>query len=163
MPTFDLKNAVVKIVDGTTPTANELEIKLAGGTIDFTENRPREYTLDGGNLDLVKDADEEPIDVSMEASWEFIKAIAASGTPTLEEALDKTGEAASWATTGGECEPYCVDIYIEYDVACGTEQDERIILREFRYETLDHDPQAGTISCTGRCNATEAESTRLTL
>jgi hypothetical protein len=159
MAQIDLKKAVIKIKDGGT---EELTIIVGEGNLTYTERKNREYILNRGLIHGVRDGDEEPVDVSMEFMWEFL--LADSGeTPTVEDALKKRGEAATWVTTGADaCEPYCVDIEVEYTPDCAGVKKEIITLGEFRYEELDHDLGAGTVSVSGKCNIAGATSVRST-
>jgi len=160
---IDLKRAIVKIKDGSTP-ANEVEVKIGEGNLTYTEARNMEYTLDRGTLDEVREGDEVPVSVSMDFVWEYLKGQTGSGTPTIEDALKKRGEAASWTSTDSDqCRPYAVDIEVIYSpspVACGDM--EIILLQDFRYESLDHDLSGGTVAVSGQCNVTEATVTRQT-
>jgi hypothetical protein len=138
-------------------TANEVEIVIGEGNLTYSEKREFEYKLNRGALDTVREGDEQPMDVSFDLQWEFLRY--ASGdddaVPTVEEALKRTGLASTWRSTSDDpCEPYCVDIIIENNPGCGSEGlSETIILPDFRWETMDHDAQNGSISCSGRCNA----------
>jgi len=139
----------------------KLEIKVGEGNLTFTENTPREYKRNRGRLDTVRNADEEPVDVSFDFVWEFLSAVAGSATPTIKEALKQSGEAEDWLSTSSDaCEPYCCDIEVNYDPACGGANTELILLEQFRQENLEHNLSDGQISCTGKCNVTEATSTR---
>jgi hypothetical protein len=141
-----------------TATAKEIAITIGEGNLTYSENKNIEYILDRGNLDEVREGDQVPLEVSFDFTWEYISAVAASATPTVEEALKNIGEAADWVSSdvgaGAACRPFAVDLEVLYEptpAACG--EKETITFPNFRYETLDHDLQAGTISCTGKCNA----------
>jgi len=139
----------------------KLEIKVGEGNLNYTENTPREYLKNRGLLDTVRNADEEPMDASFDFTWEFLSAIGGSANPTIKEALKQTGEASTWISTSDDlCEPYCVDIEVHYDPACGGANSELIELKEFRHETLEHNIRDAQLSCTGKCNQTEAVETR---
>jgi hypothetical protein len=153
---IDMKNTTLKIKDGG---SNEVSIKIGEGTLTYDETRTMEYTLDRGALDTVREGDEVPMDVSFDFIWEFLTATSTSGAvvPTIEDALKQRGEASGWVTTSADaCEPYAVDIEIVYTPTCGTEEDETILLPDFRWETLAHDLSAGTVAVSGKCNAKEA-------
>ena len=138
-----------------------LEVKIGEGNITYTENREMEYILNKGNLDTVREGDQQPVDVSMDFVWEFITAVAASGVPTIEDVLKNRGEASGWTTSSSDtCEPYAVDIEIEHIPTCSTEQREITTLHDFRYESLEHDPDEATVSASGRCNVVEPTVTR---
>jgi hypothetical protein len=139
----------------------KLEIKIGEGNLTFTENTPHDYILDRGLLDTVRLADQEPMDVSFEFTWEFLSAVSASGTPTIKEALKNTGEASDWESSSDDaCEPYCVDIEVNYDPGCGGDNTELIVLQQFRTDSLDHNLRDSQVSATGKCNVTGAVETR---
>jgi len=139
----------------------KLEIKVGEGNLNYDETKTREYLLNRGLLDTVRNADETPMDISFDFVWEFITAVTGSAIPTLEDVLKQRGEAADWVTTSSDaCEPYCVDIEINYDPGCGGNNTELILLEQFRYETLPHNLGDAQVSCTGKCNVTEATVTR---
>lgn len=139
----------------------KLEIKVGEGNLTYSENQPREYLRNRGKLDTVRNADEEPVDVSFDFVWTFLTAVTSSGVPTIEDVLKQRGEASTWVSTSSDlCEPYCVDVEVHYDPACGGANTESIVLEEFRYETLDHNLSDAQVSCTGKCNKTEATLTR---
>lgn len=143
-----------------TVLSNELEITIGEGNLTFTEKKPRTYILDRGRLDTVKDGDEAPVEVKLDFTWEFLKA-SSGDPPTVEDALKQRGGASSWVSSSADpCEPYAVDIEIEYIPPCGGEDTETITLNDFRYEELAHDPKTSQISATGKCNITEASVAR---
>lgn len=140
---------------------NELSVKVGEGNLTYSEKVNREYTRDRGALDTVRNGDEEPVEVQLDAVWEWLRA-STGATPTIEDALKKRGVASAWASSSADaCEPYAVDIEIHYVPDCGTEETEVILLEDFRYESLDHDLSAGTISVSGKCNRTTATVERL--
>jgi hypothetical protein len=163
---IDLKNATIKIKDGG---SEELEVTVGEGNLVYTERRNIEYTRDRGNLDEVREGDQEPMEVRLDFVWEYLKsgpAATSSGVHviTVEDALKNSGSASDWTSTDADaCRPYAVDIEVHYDpspAGCGDE--EVITLSDFRYEQLEHDLRAGTVSVTGRCNVTGATVLRQT-
>lgn len=162
MPAVDLKDATIKILDGTTPTANEITLTIGEGNLTWSEKRNIEYVKDRGVLDTTREGDEEPVDVSLEVVFDNLTS--STGLPiTPREALKQLGQASAWVTTGGECEPYAVDIQVDVDVSCGTVEDERITFSEFRFEDIGGDFRAGTLSITGKCNETTPTAIRTVL
>jgi hypothetical protein len=120
-----------------------------------------EYTLDRGILDEVREGDQVPMDVSFDFVWEYIKGATSSGVPSIEEALKNEGEASAWTSSDSDtCRPYAVDLVVTYTPNCAGADDEVITLPDFRWESIDHDIKAGTIKCTGKCNATTATAVR---
>jgi hypothetical protein len=158
---IDLKDCTFKIRDGSSPTPNELTIKIGEGNLTYTENVEREYTPDRGVLDEVRDGDEQPLDVTFDFTWEFLRGGLGSGDPpTVEDALKNRGNAAGWVSADSDpCRPFAVDIVVEYVPACGVgalADMETYTFPDFRHDTIEHDFRAGTVSVTGRCNVTEA-------
>jgi hypothetical protein len=142
---------------------NFLRVVLGEGNLTYSEKRPLEYMRDRGKLDTVRLGNEDPVDVRLDARWEFISSSAGAAVPTIEEALKQKGPAAGWISSSDDlCEPYAVDIQIRYSPFCTTEEKELIILPDYRWESMDHDAKAGTISTTGKCNVVEATATRVT-
>jgi len=138
-----------------------LEVKVGEGNLTYDETVTRDYLLNRGNIDTVRDGDDVPMDVAFDIVWEFLTAVGGSAIPTIEEVLKQNGEASTWLTTSSDaCEPYCIDVEIYYDPGCGGENTEEIILPYFRYEKLTHNLSDSQVSCTGKCNATVATVTR---
>lgn len=151
------------VVDNDTFTIqpHEISVKIGEGNLTYEETRKMQYVLDRGVLDTVREGDQEPVSVKMDFTWEFLRAVSGSGTPTVEEALKKTGEALSWESSSTDaCEPYAVDIQVEYIPPCGGDGYETILLQDFRWESLNHDMKAGTVSVSGKCNITQATVVR---
>jgi hypothetical protein len=138
---------------------NTLTVKVGEGTLTYSEKRNIQYTLDRGVIDEVREGDQVPMDVKFDIVWDYIKGDGA-GTPSMEDALKKIGDASTWRSSDLDpCRPFCVDVIVEYIPQC-TGDTEEIVLPDFRYESLDHDLKAGTISCSGKCNATQATAVR---
>ena len=152
---FDLKNATLRIKDGSTPTANYITVKFRDGTFTWSEKTPREYLKDRGVLDGVRNGDQEPMDIKIDAAWERITAGTGSGaTPTIRDALYKEGGAAAWESTDADaCAPYAVDLELRDVRGCGAEQDEIITFPDFRIENFNADAKNGMLSIDGKCNA----------
>lgn len=154
---IDVKDTRMYIRDGGT---NQLEIKIGEGNFTWTETKNRDYILDRGTLDEVRNGDEAPVEVSFDILWDYIKG-AGGGVPTVEEALKNIGNASGWATSDTDaCRPYAVDIVLIYDPACVTGDVEAVTFADFRYESLDHDLRGGSISCSGKCNVVVPTITR---
>lgn len=149
-------------VEATLDGQKSYTIKIGEGNLTYSEHRNIEFTRDRGALDTVRTADEEPLDLSIDATWEWITGVSGSGTATLEDVLKKIGEAAAWVSTADDtCQPYCVDIEVWNAPGCTNIEDEIIMFEEYYYETVDHDLSEGTLATAGRCNRTTAEASRV--
>ncbi len=139
---------------------NTIEVKIGEGTLTYTEKRNMEYRRDRGLLNTVREGDEEPVEVSLDFEWEFLRSSTGEAV-TIEEALKQTGAAADWVSSSADvCEPYAVDIVVTYIPPCDDADTEVIVLQDFRWETLDHNLKDGQISVKGNCNVKEAVVTR---
>jgi len=139
-----------------------LNVKLGEGNFTYDENREIEYLRDRGLMDTYREGDEQPMDVSFDFTWEFLKSLSGAGTPTFEDALKQQGAAADWVSsnTADPCASFVVDIEIINAPACGSILAEVIKLPQFFYTQLSHDSDAAQVSVTGQCNATKAVITR---
>jgi len=131
---------------------NGIYLKLGEGNLTYSEKRNLIYVRDRGFIDTMKVGDDEPMDVSLDFTWEFLRS--ASGTsPTIEETLKQIGGAAAWTSTSADpCEPYSVNVWLLDIPPCGTDA-ESIQLPEFRWTSLDHDLKGGKVSIKASCNA----------
>jgi hypothetical protein len=132
-----------------------LDIKIGEGNITYTEHNEYEYLKDRGNLDSVKEGDEVPMDVKLEAVFEHIT----QGTSEVISPMDAVkgiGGAAEWVSASSDlCEPYCIDVVVLHTPPCGTSELERVTFPDFRSETREINYKESTISITGKCKATE--------
>lgn len=149
-----LDNAVITFLP------QQIEVTLGDGNLTWTVNKELNYELDRGNLDTVREGDQIPMDVVLDSVYEFITT-GTGETVTPYDAMNQVGDASEWVSSSSDaCEPYAVDIEVEHAVSCGSAQTETTLLPDFRYDTLDVDLDAATISFTGRCNVVKPTVTR---
>jgi hypothetical protein len=148
----------VTIIDGTN-SPNTLTVKVGDGNLTFSEKRNIEYKRDRGLLDTTRLGDQEPMDVKLEFNWIFLKGDTGDYTAnpnvtdiSMRDALTKSGGASTWTSsdTHDPCAPYAITIQILYTPCVG--KTETITLKDYRYESLDYDAKAGTVSTSGKCN-----------
>lgn len=152
---------------GTYDTANvvtflpcQIEIKIGEGNLTWSEKKEYVYLLDRGDLDTVKEGNEVPVEVSMEFVYEHVTTGTSEDISPVD-AIKATGDAANWVSSATDaCEPYCVDVVVSHDVPCGTTQDETLTFTDFRWESLDFDLSAATISVSGKCNVSSVNAVR---
>lgn len=141
----------------------QISIKVGEGNVTYTEAREYEYGLDRGLLDSVREGNEVPLSVDMQFVYEFVRTGTAE-TITPVDAIKGIGGAASWISSDQEdnCAPYAVDIEIDFVPSCSGQsvEGEKTLLPKFRRESLAFDLSAASISCQGKCFATEALITR---
>ena len=138
----------------------QIEIKIGEGNLTWSEKKEYIYLLDRGNLDTVKEGNEIPVEVSLEFVYEHVKTGTAEDISPVD-ALKKTGNTANWVSSAtDQCEPYSVDVVVFHEAPCGSTQDETLTFADFRYESLDFDLSAATISVSGKCNVSEVLAAR---
>jgi len=138
----------------------QIEIKVGDGNVTYTEHRTYEYMLDRGDLDTVREGDQVPLDVRLEATYEHITT-GTSETISPIDALKGTDGAAEWVTSAtDQCEPYAIDIEIEHTPPCGSAQKEITLFPDFRADTKEVNLKDATISLTGKCNVIEPDVDR---
>jgi hypothetical protein len=156
---FDLKNAEIRLEDGTPVTPNSIVIKIGEGTVSWTERKERRYILDRGQLDDVRNEDEAPLEVNLGFKWEYITGTTGTdGVPTVIDVLKRINAASSWVSTDDDaCRPFAINIVIDYRPVpdhCGDM--ELITIPDFRYEQIDFDIRTPeNITITGHSNVTE--------
>jgi hypothetical protein len=134
-----------------------IEIRIGEGNVTWTEAKEYEYVLDKGNLDTVREGDQQPVEVTIDLMYEFYtNGSGGDWLPSPIDFLKRQAEAANLASTSDDpCEPFAIDIYVEYDPPCGSELNENYTFPDFRYESLEFDVREATISVSGRCNAVQ--------
>jgi len=142
-------------------TNQQITIKVGDGNITYTENKNYDYELDRGALDSVREGDEAPMDVNIDFVYEFITT-GTSESITPMDALKKKGGAADWVSSSSDlCEPYAIDIEVEYTPPCGGSEKELTLFPDFRPDSKEVDFSEAAVSVSGRCNATEPTITRV--
>ena len=150
------------VTDATEITfiSQRLEIKIGEGDLSWSESREFIYDLDRDVLDTVRQGADQPVSVDLAFTFEYVTA-ETDNPPTPVDALNKDGEATEWVSSSSDlCEPYAVDVVVLHCVPCGTDQDQEILLPDFRYEALDYSVADASIAVSGQCNATRATTTR---
>ena len=139
-----------------------LEIQVGEGEISWSENKEYIYDRDRDILDTVRQGQDQPMSVDLAFTFEYVTA-STTNPPTPVDAIKRQGEAAEWVSSDADlCAPYALDVVILHCVPCGTDEDQEILLPDFRYESLDYSVNDAAISVSGQCNATDATVTRST-
>jgi hypothetical protein len=137
-----------------------IDIKMGDGNLTYTEHRDYQYLLDRGLLDTVREPKDIPMDVKCDGVYEHI--VSATGEHICPmEALKGAGRASEWVSSSpDQCEPYCVDIEVDYEPPCAPSQAELTRFPMFRAETREVNYSAATVVFTGKCFAREPIVTR---
>jgi len=146
--------------DVITFIAQRIDVTIGEGNLTWTESKEYEYLLDRGDLDTVKEGDEQPLEISLEFVYDHVTT-GTSETITPVDAVKGISGADEWVSSSSDlCEPYAVDLEILHCVPCGSDEDEDIVFPDFRWESLEYDLSAATISMSGRCNVSDPTITR---
>lgn len=147
---FNLKNAVIKIKDGTTPTAQEVTVKVADGEISWEESRELDVYKDRGNLDSIELKEDNPLSVNLSFAWEYFQG---DSVDTPYEALKGTTDTAWVSTDSNSCTSKACDIEIVFTPGCSTEKIETITISKFHYQSINPSSGNKLIAVRGICNA----------
>lgn len=140
---------------------HQIEVTIGDGNCTYDEKRAFKYIRNRGSLNTVRQEQDEPIEVSIDATWEFLRGDT-SDPPTIEDTLKQRGQASAWVSSAvDKCEPYAVTIEIEYNPPCTSEKTELIEIADFRFETFNHDLKQGLLAVKGKANVTEASVSRI--
>lgn len=134
----------------------KLSIKVGEGNLSYSEKRNMEYKLDRGNLDTVREGDQVPLEITLDMTYEYVTT-GTSAVITPVDAMKRIGGAAEWVSSSTDaCEPFAIDIQVLSSPPCGTSGEETTTFADFRWESLDYDLKAATISSKGKANTTQA-------
>ncbi len=160
MAQVDLRGATIRISDGST---NHIDVKIGEGDLNYEEKRQIDYVKSRGELDTVRENEEEPVDVSLTFVWENITS--ATGEPiSVEDALKRRNGASAWVSALSDSDaPYCVNISVTTIPNCPGVKAEVILLPQFNRTNLAHSLRDATVALKGTCNVTEATATRVTI
>lgn len=157
---IDLKECTVKLrTFGGTDVEQFLILKIGEGTFTWTEKKNMDYMLDRGTLNTVRAGDEEPVEWSLDVSWDWIQGTSAAPVADGIGELTKyvEGDATHKTTdTADACAPHAFDIVVNYAPNCGAADAKDITLQHCRKENLQFDISNGTIALSGRANVTAA-------
>jgi hypothetical protein len=138
----------------------QIDVKIGDGELKYTENTQYKYDLDRGVLDTVRMGDDQPMDVSLNFTFEHVT----TGTGeviTPVDAVKGSGGAKEWVSSSSDlCEPYAVDLEAEIVPPCGGAAKETLLFPDFRCEKRDYDFKNANIAISGKCKALEPIITR---
>jgi hypothetical protein len=146
--------------DAITFQPQQLSIKVGDGDLKYTENPTYQYFNDRGILDTVRLGDDTPMDVDLNFVFEHITT-GTNETIAPMDALKRMGSASEWVSSATDkCEPYAVDLIVEQDPPCGTNQKDIFTFPDFRADKREASFKDANIVITGRCMAVEPIVTR---
>lgn len=146
--------------DAITFQPQQLSIKIGDGDLKYTENPTYQYFNDRGILDTVRLGEDTPMDVDLNFVFEHITT-GTGETIAPMDALKQTGSASEWVSSATDkCEPFSVDLIVEQDPPCGTNEKDIFTFPDFRADKREASFKDANIAITGRCMATEPIVTR---
>lgn len=163
MSKVDLKNATVKLIDGSVEPKT-ITLNVGTGTLTITQTRNLNYELNGGSLDTVREGDEAPLEVALDISWENLKA---TTDVTPYEFITGSG-AGLLSSDTDSCAPYACTLIVELDPtirtpSCSADDDRnKIEIADFRFETVNMSLADGQLSIAGKANVTAPTVTMIT-
>ncbi len=133
----------------------QVYIKIGDGNLTYTEHRDYQYLLDRGLLDTVREPKDVPMDVKLDAVYEHITSGTSDNVCPMD-ALKGHNSAVEWVSSAPDaCEPYCVDVLVDYNPPCAPVNRETTVFPMFRAETREINYNTAVISLTGKCNVKE--------
>ena len=95
------------------------------------------------------------MDVKLDAVYEHITSGTSDNVCPMD-ALKGHNSAVEWVSSAPDaCEPYCVDVLVDYNPPCAPVNRETTVFPMFRAETREINYSAATIVFTGKCMAKE--------
>jgi len=149
MARIDAKYCTITLEDGA---KHSVEVKLGDGDVSWTEHRDMEYMLDRGNLDTVREADQAPVDLTIDAVYEYYSQVSTAGSFSVNELAMGSAVGLTTSDTADTCAPYACTVTIEYEPICAGATKETIVFTKCRFETADFSIKDATINLQGRCN-----------
>jgi hypothetical protein len=135
--------------------SQQINVKIGEGNLTYTEHRDYQYLLDRGLLDTVREPKDVPMDVKLDAVYEHITSGTSEAVCPMD-ALKGHNSAVEWVSSSpDQCEPYCIDVLVEYDPPCAEVNRETTVFPMFRAETREMNYSAATIVLSGKCMAKE--------
>lgn len=161
----NFRDGILTIKDGTTPTANSLEVVLDQGDLSFSEVTNVNAILDRGVLYSFREADEQPIEVTF--SFMLTGLTGAGAAVEVRDALKHVGNASTWDNTStktGELPSNDLEFVIldPSPLNSGSATDEKLVFPDFVVTNIAfaEDQSASRVTVTGICLAKSPTITR---
>lgn len=150
-----LDNAVITILP------HQLTVVVGDGSLSIKETHNREYRLDRGKLNYVRDGDETPIEVNLDADWIYTKSSTGESVSPYE-AMHFIGAASSWVTTSPfGCGPKTLRMRVVIDPKCAGIDFEIVDVNYFLVESVDLKVNDGVFTFTAKSNEIRPTTSRV--
>jgi len=136
-----------------------------GDNIEHTKNKEPQVTLARGRIDGGEAGNEVPLGVTFSFIYDWLRSSASDPkfSVTVDEALERQGNASDWISTAqDECESgYQLDIILIDTPPCTTQDAEVVFYRRFMTETNNGSVEAQSVNVTGICVSTIPDPVRV--
>lgn len=128
--TINLRTCTIKVVDGSTPTANELEATDIDGSVEITlaGYEPSHITNKGAYVRTNEGAF-QPGTFTFTENFALFNQSTGSTPVSLFEALSGTGKASPWTSVNDQSDYFQVEVQITLPQQIGETQPEIIVLK----------------------------------
>jgi hypothetical protein len=131
----NLRDGVLVIKDGTSPTPLSLTVPLDKGELKFEVKQTNHVIRNRGVIAGRTRGQEEPVEITFVvhfAEWKGESATAS--TPSIPDALYGQGNASSWVSTA--CGPFATDLEFTIENPCEGEENEVLTFADFVPDTI---------------------------
>lgn len=153
LKTRNYRDGTLIIVDGTTPTANTLEVVGCDGDLTFSETQESFLIMRRGIIDSIREGDQQPISLSFTVKFEqWERADGASTGISVVDALKKRGGASAWESVD-TCGPYMVNLQFKIKDICNPGAFEVLTFEKFVCDevTFGEAAEYNTLRISGKC------------
>lgn len=152
---INMKHVTMEIQDGL---GASVEVTFDAGNLTWDEGFTWEYILNRGRVGAsngaaVREGDEVPLGLNFQGRFSFYKSV--GDVKPWAILTNERGAGSYTGTDTTNCAPYAVNILLSNVPGCSDE--EQLLFRDFRPDTLSFDVKAGQVSVVGRCNVTTPE------
>jgi len=159
---IDLKDCTLFLISGT--GSDFIAIRIGEGNLSYTAKRNIEAKKSRGNLNQLREGEEEPTDISFQFVWDSMIS-SGSEPPTLEEVLYNEVGWTSASSTDSNA-PHTVNLQIVRSITCKkpngiiVNDGETYNFPEFAFTELAHSLKDSTVDCKGISNRVRPTVTR---
>ena len=133
----------------------KIEVKVGEGDISWSKTKDPQIDLDRGVIDGARDGDQQAMTVDFAFVLDWL-ASSTTDVPTVDEVLEREGEAADWTNAAADpCETYQVTLKVIDAPDCGSELAEILIFPYFIPTTVNPSVEAASVTVSGVCVATK--------
>ena len=129
----------------------KVEVKVGEGDIGHSKTKDTQIDRDRGTIDGGRDGDEQAMTVDFAFVYDWLRSTT-TDAPTVDEALEREGEAADWTNAArDDCEPYQVTLKLIDAPNCGSEQAEIILYKYFIAQDVSASVRDAAVTVSGIC------------